>query len=154
MSRKIGEKGKMTHEDAGHYAAKHPEAKIDSQIAEAIADKDKDGRITCAAAHAIAKKLSVPPHVVGKNIDLLEKRIHFCQMGLFGHPPETVKAITPMERVPQELEQAIREALIDGKLTCKAAWDLADKMQMSKSDLASACEALEIKIKKCQLGAF
>ena len=59
-----------------------------------------------------------------------------------------------MERVPQELEQAIRDALIDGKLTCKAAWDLADKMQMSKSDLASACEALEIKIKKCQLGAF
>ena len=144
----------MTHEDAGHYAAKHPEAKINPQVAEAIAEKEKDGRITCAAAHAIAQRLSISPQVVGVNIDLLEKRILHCQMGLFGHPPETSKAITPMEQVSQELEQAIRGALVDNRLTCKAAWDLADKTGLSRMDLASACEALAVKIKKCQLGAF
>ena len=75
----------MTHEDAGHYAAKHPEEKIDPAIADAIAVKEKEGRVTCAAAHAIAKKLNRSPQVVGINIDLLEKRIRRCQLGLFGY---------------------------------------------------------------------
>ena len=43
----------MAHEDAGHYGAKHPGAKIDKAIADAIAGKEKEGRITCVAAHAI-----------------------------------------------------------------------------------------------------
>ena len=75
----------MTHEDAGHYAAKHPNAKADPAIAAAIEEKQTDGRITCAAAHAIASKLGCPPEAVGVNIDLLEMRIAKCQLGLFGH---------------------------------------------------------------------
>ena len=144
----------MTHEDAGHYAAKHPSGEIDPRIAEAIAAKEKDDRVTCAAAHAIAKSLSVSPQVVGMNIDLLEKRIHRCQMGLFGHEPETSKQVKAAKQVSGKLEQAIRAALDTDRITCAAAWQVADAMGISKMELASACEALGIKIKKCQLGAF
>lgn len=144
----------MTHEDAGHYASKHPSGTIDPRIAEAIATKEKDDRVTCAAAHAIATSLSVSPQVVGMNIDLLEKRIHHCQMGLFGHEPETSKQVKPAKKVSEELEQAIKAAMDNDRITCAAAWQVAESMGISKMELASACEALGIKIKKCQLGAF
>lgn len=144
----------MTHEDAGHYGAKHPGGKIDPQIAEAIAAKEKDGRITCAAAHAIAKKLAVTPQVVGINIDLLEKRIRRCQMGLFGYDRKTTKKVKAAGMVTQKLEKAIREALDGDRLTCSAAWEVAQKMGLTKLELAAACEALEIKVNRCQLGAF
>ena len=45
----------MGHEDAGHYAAKHPKGtQIDPKIESAITSKLSDNRITCAAAHALA----------------------------------------------------------------------------------------------------
>ena len=75
----------MTHEDAGHFGAKHPGGKIDAAIADEINRKENEGRITCAAAHEIARKQSCATNLVGKNIDLLEKRINKCQMGLFGY---------------------------------------------------------------------
>jgi hypothetical protein len=152
--RKDRRKKKMPHEDAGHYGAKHPGGQIDPQIAEAVAAKEKEGRITCAAAHAIAKKLAVPPQVVGMHIDLLEKKISRCQMGLFGYDRKTTKEVKAAGRVPQKLEKAIREVLVGDRITCIAAWEMAQKMGHSKLEIASACEALELKINKCQLGAF
>ncbi len=66
----------MAHEDAGHYAAKHPKGtKLNLKIAEPVKQKISDGRITCADAHAIAHNLKVTPAAVGVTIDLLECRI-------------------------------------------------------------------------------
>ena len=148
----------MTHEDAGHYAAKHPVETIDQSIAEAIAEKEKDGRITCAAAHAIARKLVVSAGRVGINIDLLEKRIRRCQLGLFGYDRKKSNKVTPAGMVTKDLENAIRNAMDEttgeNRISCEAAWQVAKKMGLTRLELASACEALHIKVKKCQLGAF
>lgn len=144
----------MAHEDAGHYAAKHPGATVDPEIANAIAAKEKDGHITCAAAHAIAKKLNCPPPTVGVNIDLLEKRIRRCQLGLFGYGLKKAKRVKPAAMVTQELEGAIRGAMTGDRITCKASWDLAKKLGLTRLEMSSACEALGIRISKCQLGAF
>jgi hypothetical protein len=35
-----------------------------------------------------------------------------------------------------------------------SAWMLADRLGMKRLELACACEALEIKVGECQLGAF
>jgi len=144
----------MTHEDAGHYAAKHPDAKIDPAITSAIEAKQDSGRISCAAAHAIAAKQGCDPKTVGINIDLLEKRISKCQLGLFGHGSKKGKAIVKSGSVPAELEAAIRDAMDGNRLTCKAAWDVAERLGLKKMDVSCACEALEIKLGRCQLGAF
>lgn len=144
----------MTHDNAGHYAAKHPGGRIDPKIADAIAEKEKDGRITCAAAHAMAKKLAVSPQVIGMNIDLLEKRIRRCQMGLFGYDRKTTKKVKPAGMVTQKVEKAIRGAMEEDRITCAAAWRVAEQIGLTKMELSSACEALGIKVKKCQLGAF
>ena len=144
----------MTHEDAGHYAAKHPGGEIDSAIQEAIEAKEKNGRVTCASAHSIATRLGCAPSKVGMTIDLLEKRIIRCQMGLFGYGVEKKKAVEPAQTVPEPLAKAIKAAVADDRLTCLAAWKIADAHGIAKMDVAAACDALEIKIKPCQLGAF
>ena len=59
-----------------------------------------------------------------------------------------------MENVPDDLEDAIREKLINGKLNCASAWEVAKKLNIPKMHVSSACEKLGIKIKSCQLGAF
>ena len=144
----------MTHEDAGHYAAKHPHAQIDPTIAAAIDAQQENDRITCAAAHAIAAKQGCQPKRVGINIDLMEKRISHCQMGLFGHGSKKGKAVAKADDVSAELEAAIRDAMDGDRLTCKTAWELADRMGLKKMDVACACEALGIKVGQCHLGAF
>lgn len=144
----------MTHENAGHYAAKHPQGKIDPAIADAIAAKDKEGRITCAAAHTIARKAGCSPDVVGMNIDLLEKRIRRCQLGLFGYGVKKKKVVKPAAMVAAPLKRAIRKAMDGDRLTCLAAWNLARQMGLTKLELSSACEAMGVKVTECQLGAF
>jgi len=144
----------MVHEDAGHYAAKHPGGKIDKAISDAIAGKEKEGRITCVAAHAIAKKQACSPQVVGMNIDLLEKRIRRCQLGLFGYGLKKKKAVKPAGMVTKTLKTAIRKAMDGDCITCQAAWALAKEMSLTRLEVSSACEAMKIKISKCQLGAF
>jgi hypothetical protein len=144
----------MTHEDAGHYAAKHPGASVDASIAEAIEEKQSNGRVTCAAAHAIATRCGCSPRKVGVNIDLLEKRISQCQLGLFGHGSKKGKAVKAVSEVTPDLEAALRSAMVDGRVTCAAAWEIAARFKLKKIEVACACEALEIKVGHCQLGAF
>jgi PIN domain nuclease of toxin-antitoxin system len=39
-------------------------------------------------------------------------------------------------------------------LSCAAAWEIAKKINIPRMKVCAAAEALEIKIKPCQLGAF
>jgi hypothetical protein len=144
----------MTHEDAGHYRAKHPNGtKLDPKIAEAVKRKATNNKISCASAHKIADELNTTPSQVGVALDLLEMRIINCQLGLFGHSPEK-KAVKPGESVPPELEDAIRKSLVNNRISCLASWQIAERFGIAKMDVSAACEALKLKIGACQLGAF
>jgi hypothetical protein len=144
----------MTHTDADRYAAKHPEGRtLNKKIAEAVRKRAANGEINCADASAIAENLRVDMLEVGVTIDVLEIRLKRCQLGLFGFGQKKV-IVEPAVKVSAELEKAIRGALADGRLPCLAAWKIADGMGIARMDVSSACEALKIKIKPCQLGAF
>jgi len=144
----------MTHEDAGKYAAKHPpETKLDPQIAQAVKKELKEEKITCAAAHKIAGELNVSPADVGVAIDLLEVRINKCQLGLYGYYPQK-KIIKPAESVSPSLKDAINKLTNNNRISCLSCWEVAKNSGVSKIDVASACEALKIKISPCQLSAF
>ena len=144
----------MTHEDAGHYAAKHPEGtKADPKIEHRLQEKIKDGKISCAAAHAIAGELNVPPEEVGITIDLMEARIHKCQLGLFGYQPEK-RIVKPAATPASDVEAAVNADLLDGRIACNKCWAIADRLGKKKMDVSSVCEGLGIKVNKCQLGAF
>ena len=144
----------MTHADADRYAAKHPEGRmLNKKIAEAVRKRAANGEINCADASAIAENFRVDMLEIGATIDLLEIRLKRCQLGLFGFGKKKV-IVEPAAEVSKELEKAIRGNLADGRLPCIAAWDIADRAGVARMDVASACEALKIKIKPCQLGAF
>lgn len=144
----------MAHEDAGHYAAKHPpEIKLNPQIAEAVKGKVLDGRITCAAAHKIARKLDIPPAEVGVTVDLLETRISQCQLGLYGYGTKK-KIVKPAESVSPQLEKAINESLVNNCLPCLSCWEIAKRFGIARMNVSAACETLKVKIYSCQLGSF
>jgi hypothetical protein len=49
---------------------------------------------------------------------------------------------------------AINASLIDGRLPCLAAWEIAKRFGVAKAMISAACEAMKVKISPCQLGAF
>ena len=143
----------MTHEDTGHYAGKRPGAELNEKIAASIKEKMSENRISCAEAHGIAVKLNVDPADVGAAIDLLEVRIIKCQLGLFGYGKEKNIPVLP-DKVDPGIEPAISSSLVDGRLACFAAWEIAKRFNISKPIIAAVCENMKIKISPCQLGAF
>ena len=144
----------MTHNDAGHYADKHPrQTVIDPNLAAAIKKKAANERISCATAHSIAQRQVVSPARVGQTIDLLELRIDKCQMGFFGYTPKK-KIVEPSKSIAAALESTLQPLLADNRISCADCWKIADQLDISKLDVASACEELKIKVSPCQLGAF
>jgi hypothetical protein len=53
-----------------------------------------------------------------------------------------------------ELEKKIRESLVDGKLPCPVAFQIAKELKVSPKEIGEACTQLKIKVKNCQLGCF
>lgn len=140
--------------DKGHFSQKHsPDRKMMDHVATSVREQAKDRELSCAQAFDIAKKAEVPPEEIGFTVDLLEIAISKCQLGLFGYSPVS-RIIQPAENVPPALEEAIRSSLVDGRLACAAAWEIASRFRMARIRVCAACEALKIRITRCQLGAF
>lgn len=131
--------------------AKHPATEVPD---EAISDRlqaaaNIDKRISCRSAHEIAHGLNCPPLKVGETADLIEIRIHRCQLGLFGSSETTsTTEITP------EIRAAVESAASDGRVACADTWQLADRIGLSRLEMGALCDALGIKVSPCQLGAF
>ena len=144
----------MARRDSGNYARKHPpDRKANPAVAELVNQRAKEGEIACATAFDIANELGVTPDQVGLAVDLAEIRIVKCQLGLYGYQSGR-STLTPADSVSPDLEEAIRSALDEGRLTCKASWEIAKSFGIAKMGVSSACDALKIKINSCQLGAF
>ncbi len=129
---------------------------MDQGIAGAIREQIRENKLRCAAAFCIVEELGVAPLAVGETADALEVRLSRCQLGLFGYGKgdEKKRAVKPAEAVSTELEQAIREGLVEGRLPCTTAWEIAARFKMPKLHVANAAEKLEIRVAPCQLGAF
>jgi hypothetical protein len=143
----------MTHKDTGHYAGKRRGAALNETIVAKIKEKISENRISCAEAHSIAVNLKVDPAEVGTAIDLLEVRIIKCQLGLFGYGKE--KNIPSLsDKINPAIESAIKSSLVNDRLPCSTAWEIAGRFNVSKPMVAAECETMKIKISPCQLGAF
>ncbi len=128
------------------------------EVESAVRGAAIEGELTCATAFSIAGRLGVDPLDVGQAADALGLRLTRCQLGLFGYGPKQEgkhRRVTALRFIPPNVEEAIRAATDeDGKLTCAAAWRIADDLKMSRQTLSNAAEGLGVRIKDCQLGAF
>jgi hypothetical protein len=144
----------MTHGAAGHYGQKHPSgAVVDPVIRDALFKSAVEGKLPCAVAFNVAKHLGVAPEDVGRTADLMELRLVKCQLGLFGYGPKK-SIVKPTASVSPAFEKTIREALVNDRLPCKRAWEIAERLGIHKMKVSAACNALGIRIRPCQLGAF
>jgi len=144
----------MTHVDKGKYFKKHPEGtKVAEELKQEILKQTKDNNISCKAAEKISQSRNTPLGEIGVAVDMLNINIAQCQLGLFGFDGKQ-KRVPAAASVAPDLEAAIREMLVDGRLSCLAAWNIADRLQIKRLDVCAACENLKIKVKPCQLGAF
>ena len=127
-------------------------------IAKAIRNELVDGELPCASAFVVAQRLGVDPLKVGQVADELGVRLSKCQLGLFGYGSKAEgkhRRVEPMKEIPVELATAIRSALgEDGKLSCIAAWRIAEKLKVSRQQVSNAAEGMGVRIGQCQLGAF
>lgn len=126
------------------------------RIAERIEVHPDEG-LPCAVAHYIAADLGVTPLQVGETADQTGVRITMCQLGLFGYAVKgrpSYRIRQPMEDVPEQLERAIREAAVDGRVSCAALWRIGAEQGYSRPEMGNAVEALGLKVKPCQLGFF
>ena len=123
-------------------------------IRDILKENAVDNQISCPRAFAISAQTGIFPDLIGIAMNESGLKITGCQMGLFGCQSGN-KIIVPAAKVSPELEEMIFNHLSeDGKLECKAAWHIASELKIGKFDVACACEKLEFKIFKCQLGAF
>ena len=144
----------MASKDKGHYGAKHTGGVVvANEITEAVKKRSRQGALTCPLAFKIAGELVVHPGEVGKAMDILEINIVKCQLGLFGYSPVR-KIVQQAESVSEELEAALRSAMIDGRLPCAEIFRIAGEFKLAKIRVAAACEKLKIRVSACQLGAF
>jgi hypothetical protein len=126
---------------------------MDEGIADAARERAREGKLSCGAAFQIAEALSVNPLEVGETADELGLRLYRCQLGLFGYDGKE-RIVHATDEVSPELEQAVREGLVVGRLPCAVAWAIANRFSLRKTDVANAAEKLEIRVGQCQLGAF
>ncbi len=144
----------MAREDRSHYAKKHEAgAVVDPVLRDALLKSAAEGKLACKVAFDVANRLGVLPDAVGRAADLLELRLAKCQLGLFDHPPKK-KIIKPADSIPPEMKKAILTGLVNERLPCKTAWEIAEQLGIRKMEVGAACDAMGIRIKPCQLGAF
>ena len=58
------------------------------------------------------------------------------------------------DKINPEIESAIKSSLVNDRLACSTAWEIAKNYAVSKPIIAAVCEKMKIKISPCQLGAF
>ncbi len=144
----------MTHADKDKYFQKHPsETKVADILRQNILNKVNNNKMSCAVAEEIAQITGASLAETGVALDILNINIVECQLGLFGYNQQK-KIVQPSKEVVPSLNSAIQQVLINGRLPCAAAWEIASKLNLPRMKLSAACEALQIKIKPCQLGAF
>ena len=147
----------MKQNTAAHYALKHAEQSISPEITDALKKKAVEGRISCAAVHAIARSFHMQPWKVGVQADLMELRLTQCILGLFGHERENQgnrKNLNSHVHLSSELKEALLKQANDNGISCIECWGIARQLKLKPSHISSACEKMGIKIKSCQIGAF
>ncbi|MBN2006032.1 MAG: hypothetical protein JXA21_21930 [Anaerolineae bacterium] len=130
---------------------------LDEAIASAIRSHLKDSTLACATAFIIAAELDRPPLLIGQTADALALHLSHCQLGLFGYPGHKKgwdAANIAARPVPEGLEDALREVVRDGILTCPAAWQLAARYAIPKMLVSYVADRLGFRIAGCQLGVF
>jgi len=151
----------MTQEGTKSFASEvQPSAEVDPRIIEAINEGAMEGKFSCFMAEDTVKRLRVTWEQTKDALKLSGLHIYRCQMGLFGYSPESGILVPKSEdklntvngksafgadpNMTPLVEAAIRSSLVNGCLSCRAAWTIADKFNLTRRDMALFCVPMKI----------
>ncbi|GAK60180.1 hypothetical protein U27_00071 [Candidatus Vecturithrix granuli] len=60
------------------------------------------------------------------------------------------QGITPDQKIAEQ----VKAKLVDGKISCAAAFQIAEEYRITPAEVGQVIDLLEIRINKCQLGLF
>jgi hypothetical protein len=144
----------MSDLNKGGFAAKHGADAVADPVLRAEIEAFLDGsEIPCAVAFDIAARSGASPEEFGRTVDLMNIRLVKCQLGLFGYGPGK-KIVQARQSDDARLIAAIEAGVVDGRIPCREAWAIAARFKVPKLMIGGICEAMGIRIKPCQLGAF
>lgn len=125
----------------------------DDKVSEQFKQRFNEGKMPCASAFSTAEEWGIPTRTLGLYADFHKFQITRCQIGLFGYG-KGVKLVKKLDALDPEIEKAVRSRTQDNIMTCDDVFAIAKEMKVSKVDVGSVCQTLDIKIKKCRFGAF
>ena len=112
-----------------------------------------NGRLPCALAFKVARKLNITPGMVGNRANELKLRIINCQLGCFDVEKAAHNDIEGIH-VAAKLREEIQTSLIDRYLSCDIAFQIAKKLKVGRRQVGDAVTRQKIKLSHCQLGCF
>jgi hypothetical protein len=118
-----------------------------------LKNMSNNGHIPCRQIFDLARETDHTPYHLGEVMDASQLRISKCQLGLFGFG-KIKKIIRPAKTISLPLKTAIEDASNDSRLECRSAWEIAQRLKLSRISVSEACESMGIKVSHCQLGAF
>lgn len=62
--------------------------------------------------------------------------------------------LTEVNVMSSELEEKIKASLVDGRLPCPVAFQIAKELKVSPGEIGEVANKLSIKVSNCQLGCF
>jgi hypothetical protein len=128
------------------------------ELTERVRTAATENQLPCVVAHKLAGEWGVTPEDLGAAANAAGVKITRCQMGFFGYAPQKgmpgYSVVQPAAHVPEALAAEVRAALVNGRLPCRAAWEIAQRHGLNYRQMGDAVEALGIRVKPCQLGCF
>ncbi len=112
-----------------------------------------DGRLSCAVAFKMARKLNITPRMVGNKANELKIRIINCQLGCFDVEKAAHNDLESIQIAAKLLEE-IQTSLINRQLPCGIVFQIAKKLKVGRRQVGDTATKLNIKIVDCQLGCF
>jgi hypothetical protein len=117
-----------------------------------------DGELACEDAHQIAAEMDMSPQHLAEIInDAGDIRFSRCQLGLFGYGSKAEgksKIVQAAQNVPDDIREAIEAHAHNGKISCLAVWELAERYKYPRLSMANIVEAMGLQVSPCQLGCF
>lgn len=124
-----------------------------TELEEKITSSLVDGKLPCPIAFKIARESKASLGEVGETADDLGIRIVNCQLGFFQVEKTTRQNLNAME-TKNTVVAGIEASLVDGRLSCPVALELARKLKASPREVGDTATKLKIGISGCQLGCF
>lgn len=126
---------------------------IEQEVKLAATRSPEAGKLSCAGALGLARKLDSEAAEIGEAANRSDIRIIGCQLGCFDAAKATHDDLANYQ-APAVIADEIAGSLDEGRLPCAAAFEVSRKLKVTPRQVGDAATKIKTRISCCQLGCF